>query len=295
MDLRDLAPGDHRLVVAVEGERRGFRVHVPRDADWRVAPVLAFDGVTVFNQQGSMGSINGLDDASEKFGFVAIYPIPKVRYFGIVAGWNTRGGYLAYRPNYDDVDYVRAILSMLQIPKVYAVGFSAGGQFAHILAGRLPGTIAGVVSVSGTWQGTEPPPPPGTAAVIIHGEVDQVLPYRGGVSSLKTRLLVCLGNRNVRLSRPDLQVSAYAAANGYDSVPVVETTPVYIKRSFGANPAVPVVEYLIRSPYGGHTYHGRKSGPGTESFLSRTNGRPLAEEIFSTNHIFTQCMGLRRG
>jgi poly(3-hydroxybutyrate) depolymerase len=293
MSVYDLEQGDHWLAVTADGERRAFRVYVPGGADRSLAPVLAFDGVTLFNRQGSMGSINGLDAASERYKFVAIYPMPKARYFGILAGWNTPGGFLDCRPGYDDVEYVRAILTSLGAPKAYAVGFSAGGQFAHVLAGRLPGTILGVVSVSGTWQATEPRPARGTAAVIIHGESDPVLPYRGG-SSFRTCLLAFLGNRNVRRSRPDLQVGVYAEANGYGAEARVEETPIYVKRSFGADPEVPVVEYLVRPPHGGHTYHGRKIGAGAESLLSRAHGRPLSEDVFSINDVFAQCFGLRR-
>jgi hypothetical protein len=70
-------------------------------------------------------------------------------------------------------------------------------------------------------------------------------------------------------------------------------TPVYVKRTFGPGP-VPVVEYIIRRPHGGHTYHGRRTGAGTESVLSRKHGRPLPPEAFSTNDLFVATMGLGR-
>jgi poly(3-hydroxybutyrate) depolymerase len=291
MDYRDLTPGDHRLVVGVGKECRPFRVHVPLAANQRLLPVFAFDGVTLFNREGSMGAINGLDDASDRYRFVAIYPIPKIRYLGILAGWNAEGGFLSYRHGYDDVEYINQICRDLQIQRFYAVGFSAGAQFAHVLAGRLLGMVAGVVSVSGTWLGTEPPPPPGTAALIFHGEDDPVLPYRGGTGSLKTRVLVWLGNRNVRWSRPDLQAVAYAAANHYQDDPAVFESPFYVKRRFQHSPGVPVEEYMIRRPFGGHTYHGRKTGTGTESLLSRRHGRPLPPEKFSVNDVMAASLG----
>jgi hypothetical protein len=143
--------------------------------------------------------------------------------------------------------------------------------------------------------GTEPPPAPGTAALIIHGEEDTVLPYRGGVGSLKCKILLLIGNRNVRASHPHLQAGAYAAANGYRNEPVTEETPVYVKRTFGPRGGVPVVEYLIRSPHGGHTYHGRSTGEGTESLLSHRHGRPLPPDVFSVHDIFARCMWLDRG
>lgn len=285
-DYRKFPAGDHWLFVRVARGRRPFRVHVPKELDQHLLPVIAFDGVTLFNQAGSMGYINGLDDASERHRFIAIYPIPRTRYFGILAGWNTRGGYLSYRPELDDVDYIWGIIRRLQIKRMYVVGFSAGAQFAHILAGRLPGFIAGVVSVSGTWLGTEASPPAGTAALIFHGENDPVFPYKGGGTSWRTEILRFLGNRNVSRSRPYLQIRAYAAANGYPGVCFVEEPrQEYVKRTFGPGEGASVVEYFVLRPHGGHTYHGRKIGEGTESVLSEDHGRPLPPEVLSINDL----------
>ena len=200
------------------------------------------------------------------------------------------GSYLSYCSEYDDIDFVREILGMLEAERACAIGFSAGAQFSHILAGRLPGRITGVGSICGTWLGTEPPPPPGTALMVIHGEEDPVEPYNGGSRPLKVKVLAGLGNRNVLLSRPDLQEKAYAAANGYKSEAEIEETSVYVKRTFGPG-SVPVVEYIIRHPYGGHTYHGRRTGQGTESVLSSKHGRPLPPEVFSANDTFAATMG----
>jgi poly(3-hydroxybutyrate) depolymerase len=325
-DFRKFAPGDHCLSLSVGNDRRPFRLHVPENLDPRFDPVIAFDGVTLQNPEGSMARINGLDDASKKYKFAAIYPIPKTRYFGIVASWNAQGAYLSYRPDYDDVDYVREIFAMLQVERAYAIGFSAGAQFAHILAGRLPGIIAGVGSICGTWLGTEPPPPPGTALLVIHGEEDPVEPYQGGNPPLKIKLLAKLGNRNVLLSKPCRQAEVYAEANGYGLEPEIEDTEVkgisafsfirqprdrtlearisrvespfpfasWTKRAFGPG-LVPVVEYLIKPPWGGHTYHGRRTGEGTESRLSPGHGRPLPPEVFSANDVFAATMGFARG
>jgi len=276
------------------GERRPFRLHVPEDPDLRLDPVIAFDGVTLWNPEGNMGGINGLDEASDKYKFVAVYPIPKTRYFGSIAGWNTPGGCLTYRAGYDDLDYVQEIFTLLSIERAYAIGFSAGAQFAHILAGKLPGRITGVGSICGSWLGTEPQPAPGTALLVVHGEEDPVQPYHGGPARMmRVRLLAALGNRNLLLSRPDLQAQAYAAANAYGPVPQIEETEVYVKRTFGPGTA-PAVEYLIRHPYGGHTYHGRRTGKGTESDLSRQHGRPLPPEKFSCNDKFAATMGFTR-
>jgi hypothetical protein len=55
---------------------------------------------------------------------------------------------------------------------------------------------------------------------------------------------------------------------------------------------VPVVEYLMRHPYEGHTYHGRKTGWGTESIMSPRHGRPAPPEVFNCNDVFAAIMGL---
>jgi|SRR5271166_491667 len=293
VDFRHLAPGDHCLHATVANDRRSFCVHVPEHLDVSLNPVVALDGITLWNQKGNMGGINGLDAASDKYKFATIYPVPKTRYFGILAGWNTLGAYLAYRSEYDDIDFLREVFAMLCVGRAYAIGFSAGAQFAHILAGRLAGTIAGVASVCGTWLGTEPSPPSGTALLVIHGEEDPVQPYRGESHAFRVRLLASLGNRNVMLSRPDLQAQTYAAANGYSLEPEVEQTPIFVKRTFGHGP-VPVVEYMVRHPYGRHAYHGRQTGKGTESVLSRIQGRPAPPGMFSVNEVFATTMGFAK-
>jgi poly(3-hydroxybutyrate) depolymerase len=285
IELADLGPGDHKLVAWLGGHRRVFGVHVPEAVDRRLLPVMAFDGVTVLNPKGSMRTVNGIDDASDRHKFAAIYPIPRTRYLGTIAGWNALGGFLSYRTAYDDVDYISEICRVLRLDKIYAVGFSAGGQFAHVLAGRLFGVIAGVVSVGGTWLGVEPPPARGTAALIIHGEDDSVLPYIGGVDSVKLNILVWLGNRHITSSRPDRQVLAYATANGYSGQPTVVENKYYVHRSFQPAGSVRVEEYVIRRPFGGHTYHGRKTGRGTESLMSRSHGSPLPPVMLSVNEL----------
>jgi hypothetical protein len=50
------------------------------------------------------------------------------------------------------------------------------------------------------------------------------------------------------------------------------------------------VEYAIRRPWGSHAYHGRKTGKGTESVLSRGHGRPLSAEVFNINDIILRTM-----
>src|SRR5208282_4873986 len=88
LELCNLSAGEHRLSVRVRREHRPFRVRVPKEQKRRSA-VVALDGVTLLNQEGNMGSVNGVDEASERHGFVAIHPIPRTRHLGIVAGWNT--------------------------------------------------------------------------------------------------------------------------------------------------------------------------------------------------------------
>jgi len=246
-----------------------------------------------------MGDVNGINDAAQKYGFVAVHLLPLRRLGGLVSGWNTQGGLLAYHPEYDDVNYAKEVIDRIwddyhDSLKVF-VGFSAGAQFGHILLGKasLNSIFSGIVPVSGTLIGTEGLTPIGVSFIGFHGADDDKLPYKGGlptstVARLVARFLLVNGAAK---SNPALQELQYSWVNGYGTFPVKETqTPVGVRKQYhGDGHSVKVVAYRAVAPWGGHTYHGRGN---VESLLSPGNGRPAPASLYSINDLWAQELGL---
>ena len=69
-----LQPGDHTRTVSLEGEQRGYLVHVPPryDAATPVPVVLAFHGGGA--NADNMVVFSGLNEKADQAGFIVVYP-----------------------------------------------------------------------------------------------------------------------------------------------------------------------------------------------------------------------------
>jgi polyhydroxybutyrate depolymerase len=131
--------------VAVDGGIRRYRLVVPRSVDLaKPAPlVLAFHGMWV-DDKDTMPGYTRLSETAERHGFVLAYP-------------NAAGGAWGLWPRkiVDDIAFVDALLARLSTDyridadRVYALGMSNGGYFAHLLAKERPHAIAAVAAHSG--------------------------------------------------------------------------------------------------------------------------------------------------
>jgi polyhydroxybutyrate depolymerase len=88
----------------------------------------------------------------------------------------------------DDVAYLRGLVDEIErrVPidprRVYLAGFSNGAFMAHRMACEAPRQVAAFVSIAGALP-LDPAECPGTrpvSMVQIHGDRDDVVPYRGG-------------------------------------------------------------------------------------------------------------------
>ena len=107
------------------------------------------------------------------------------------------GGYCcgaAARNNVDDLAFVQAVLADLRTVapidrrRVYATGFSNGGQFTYYLACHMAGEIAAIASVSGAMQPPFEACRPSRPVPIMHwaGLADRFDPFQGGQSAIRT-------------------------------------------------------------------------------------------------------------
>jgi polyhydroxybutyrate depolymerase len=117
-------------------------------------------------------------------GYVVAYP----QGTGGLAGWNAGAccGSAALS-GVDDVAFTEALIdaiadvACIDTERVYAVGYSNGGFFAHKLACELSERIAGIASVAGVIGIDDCTPTRDIPVLQIHGTSDLIVPYDGNV------------------------------------------------------------------------------------------------------------------
>jgi len=175
--------GIELIEVTVDGTPRSAVVHVPATspATEPLPVVLSFHGVNgnAAVQQGTDGLVQKADEE----GFVVVYPE------GLEVGLNdqVRGitGWDADGSEVDEPAFVSAVLDELEAEvcvdtaKVFATGFSAGGNIALVVACALPERIAAVAPVSAAYQPHECVGAPPMPTLAFHGLDDIVVPFAG--------------------------------------------------------------------------------------------------------------------
>lgn len=173
-----------RIDVTVDGKPRAAVVHVPESTRGGAGPlpvVLSFHGVN--GNAAVQQATDGLIDKSDEEGFVVVYPE------GLMVGLNDQitgiTGWDADGSEVDEPKFVSAVLDELDskvcidTARVYATGFSAGGNIALVVACALPGRIAAVAPVSAAYQPDECTSAPPLPTMAFHGRDDIVVPLDG--------------------------------------------------------------------------------------------------------------------
>jgi polyhydroxybutyrate depolymerase len=134
------------------------------------------------------GSALGLDAFADEHGFVIAYPDGMIDSRG-KRFWNATDACCDFdRTGVDDVGYIAHLLDdvMARVPvdtrRVYVIGHSNGGFFAHRLACDLSPRIAAAVSLAGAaWKDASRCAPVQAISVLqIHGDADHVVRMAGG-------------------------------------------------------------------------------------------------------------------
>lgn len=173
--------------VEVGGASRRYRIHYPTGyrSDLRPPVVLAFHGGG--GNPESMAALSELDAASDRHGFLLVYPYGSGIQPDRQLSFNG-GGCCAYamQQQVDDVAFTRALLDDLMRvapydpDRVHATGLSNGGIMSHFLASELADRIASVASVGGPLMIEVPRPVRPIGVLHIHGTADAFAPYTGG-------------------------------------------------------------------------------------------------------------------
>jgi polyhydroxybutyrate depolymerase len=171
----------------------------------------------------------------------------------------------------DDVAFARRAVERIRAShgidprRVFAVGYSNGGQMAMRLVHEAPELLAGAAVVSagmpapGDFLLPDAPPHP-MPVVLFHGTRDRIAPYRGGAMSRWAERLFRVGGSV--LSAPE--TAAYLAGrNGITAAPRTVREPgaagapgaTWVERTDHEEPGRPPVRlYTVHG--GGHTVPG---------------------------------------
>lgn len=161
--------------VAVGGEKRLYRLVVPKSVDLaKPAPlVVAFHGIALDSKE-LMPRYTKLNETATKHQFLLVYPEAAGKSWG-----------LSPEKAKDDLEFFDALLTTVKARykidtnRIYVVGMSNGGYFAHLIGKRRSTVVAAVASHSG---------PSGLTSLagvnaerkfpvmIIHGERDHIFP-----------------------------------------------------------------------------------------------------------------------
>lgn len=179
----------------LDGYHRSYRVHVPRNyqpsSPWPV--VIAIHGAystAEYHEQRT-----GFSRVAEQKGFIVLYP-NGIGLFGWLQHWNA--GHCcgkALGDNIDDIGFIFAALddmaTYLNIDRrrIYVTGFSNGGMLTHRIGAERGAQVAAIAPVAGAMGGSEhpgealwqiPAPSRPMPVLMIHGSLDDRVPYKGG-------------------------------------------------------------------------------------------------------------------
>ena len=185
------------LDIEINGFRRTYLVHVPPGyTSYTPLPlVVVIHGA--FDTAEGMERVSGFSRLADQEGFIALYP-NGMGLLGFLQHWNA--GHCcgkAADDHVDDVGFVAATIEdvstrlSIDRDRVYMVGFSNGGMLAYRFAAERGNILAAVApmaaSIAGRaaadlpeWRIPEPVQP--LSFIIMHGLLDDDIPYEGGIS-----------------------------------------------------------------------------------------------------------------
>jgi polyhydroxybutyrate depolymerase len=268
-----------QYTLAIGPSSRSFLVHCPKKlAAANPALVIALHGGGTSGKK--MEGFSGLSEASERYGFVVVYPNGKGRLKRFLT-WNAGSccGY-AEKHDIDDVAFIRRLIEYMigqyhvDPSRVYVTGISNGAMMAYRLAAEIPDRIAAIAPVAGALTidpGSIHTPMP---ILHFHGSDDRYVPFEGGRGSRSL-------TKNSYISVEET-MKVWARINQATAVPRVEELPP------SYDDGTRVVRYTYRAEQdkqnivlykiigAGHTWPGQ---PHARLLLGRTTTEISANDI----------------
>jgi polyhydroxybutyrate depolymerase len=254
-DQAALETGDQTLELTIDGEVRTALLHTPT----RAAPAVPLPLVVVFHgtlmDGPQMVGVTGFSARADEDGFLVAYPsaVGDLQQFNAIED-----------PDHpDDLAFERALLDEIEARacvdqhRVYAAGFSAGGAMTQLVACRDDRIVA--IALVATPHGevsTRCLPKRPVPAVTLHGMLDPLVPWRGGLNPLPEA-------SELPPSQGILEwAETWARSNGCDPEPrELEAIGDWVVPFEWQDCKAPVIVYRIGN--GGHNWPG---GTGMEVF-----------------------------
>ena len=184
--LEDQTPSTLIDTLVVGELERTFGLYIPHTLADTPALVLAFHGS---DGDATQPRIFGFEQIADSEGFILAYPN------GFEGHWNDcrkGGSYSANTQDVDDVAFMRRLVAYLadrygvDTTRVFATGWSNGGQFVYRLALECPDLVAAVAPFcanlpAGTNLDCAPSNQP-VSVMIVSGTKDLISPWEGGPS-----------------------------------------------------------------------------------------------------------------
>jgi polyhydroxybutyrate depolymerase len=166
-------------------DSRFYRIDLPANPEGAPLIVALHGGI---GDPDRFAENSGLAQAAVDAGFAVAFPAGSGRRAERVLSWNA--GYccaFAQQLGVDDMAFLQAVIAdarkrfALDPGRVYLTGSSNGAMLAEAFAARYPDQVRAVAGVAGTMDVAGFPVQGRVPLLIIHGTLDQMVPYAGGV------------------------------------------------------------------------------------------------------------------
>lgn len=188
--------GDYRhFVTTADGQLRSFMIHFPKGyRPTRVYPLVVMLHGAFSNDEKAIQR-TGFNRLADKEGIIVMYP-NGIGLFGLLQHWNA--GFCCGKAAFvgtDDVNFVinavKTIKNSARIDpgRIFLAGYSNGGMLAHRIASEHPDMFTALAVVAGSVGAVHPnvrpkrrlrQPGKPIPVIIVHGDRDESVPYRGG-------------------------------------------------------------------------------------------------------------------
>lgn len=264
--------------IVHEGLERTYFVHLPASYNTSISYPLIFamHGGGLLGYKGIEGQ-SQLSQLSDSENFIVVYP-EGLKTLGFRT-WNAGDCCpSATLLETDDIGFINSLLEKLKIElsinskKVYATGFSNGGQMAYKLANRFPNKFAAVSAVAGVLQDFPFNPSRKVPIIHFHSYQDLTAPYNGGLSNAP----------NINNNFPSVDSTMRIIANNYNCSLIKKTifsnTNTYdFFRYSDCDNNVRIELYVSQD--GGHTWPGGKALTNNE-ITNHFNASSIMWEFF---------------
>lgn len=212
-----------------------------------------------------------MNSIADEEGFITVYPKGTGRFRNRFLTWDA--GYCcgyALENNIDDVGFIKALIEELQNTfnidpsRIYVTGHSNGAMLTYRLGAELSDIIAAIAPVAGSIGGyaTEnsslwmiPKPTSPVSVIVIHGKLDDHVPYDGGhgVNTSGTRIDLSVNE----------SIAFWVQHNKCNPIPQVNESDGVIQETYsGGQNGTEVVLYTLIN--GKHWWPGSEKDPTKE-------------------------------